>query len=73
MAAESDVIDAPHAYQQRRLRRANRIVKMSRQSTRAAQFENWLLCALRDAMGRLLPRPLLLRMLDATMAPPAAG
>ena len=72
LAMESDVVHALHAYERRRLPRANRVVKMARQSTRAAQLENWLLCAMRDTSGKLLsrlPQPLLLRMFDVTMAP----
>jgi 2-polyprenyl-6-methoxyphenol hydroxylase-like FAD-dependent oxidoreductase len=72
LAMESNVVHALQAYEHRRLPRANRVVKMARQSTRAAQLENWLLCAIRDASGKLLsrlPQPLLLRMFDVTMAP----
>jgi 2-polyprenyl-6-methoxyphenol hydroxylase-like FAD-dependent oxidoreductase len=69
LATESDVVGALQAYQRRRVARANSLVKMSRQATRAAQFENGILCSLRDATGRLLPRALLLRILDRTMAP----
>jgi len=54
-------------YERRRLRRANRVVTMSRQASRAVQIENRLLCVVRDGLASLLPRSLLLKMLDATL------
>ena len=71
LATEPDVRAALQAYQRRRLTRANSVVRMSRQATRASQLENGLLCWLRDVSGGLLPRSLMLRLLDSTMAPSA--
>ncbi len=73
LAMQSGVAHALHEFEHRRLPRANRVVKMARRSTRAAQLENGLLCAMRDASGKLLsrlPQALLLRMFDVTMPPP---
>ena len=64
----SELTEAFELYEQRRLRRANLAVRMSRQSSRSVQIRNPLLCALRDGFARLLPRAVLLRMLDATLA-----
>jgi 2-polyprenyl-6-methoxyphenol hydroxylase-like FAD-dependent oxidoreductase len=69
LADQSDIPMALMAYQRRRLARANRIVGVSRQATRATQLENGTLCALRDGLARYMPRWLLFRMMDATMAP----
>jgi 2-polyprenyl-6-methoxyphenol hydroxylase-like FAD-dependent oxidoreductase len=55
-------------YEQQRLRRANRVVTMSRQATRGVQIDNPLLCILRDAFARALPQRVILRTLDATLA-----
>lgn len=55
-------------YERQRLRRANRVVAMSRQATRGVQIENPLLGILRDAFVRALPQRLVLRTLDATLA-----
>jgi 2-polyprenyl-6-methoxyphenol hydroxylase-like FAD-dependent oxidoreductase len=70
---ESDLSEALGLYERRRLRRANRVVTMSRQATRTVQIENPLLCSVRDTAARLLPRSLLFRMLDTTLAPQPAG
>ena len=62
-------------YERRRLKRANRVVAMSRQGTRATQFENPVLCALRDSVAGLVAGRLFLRTMDAVLAespPPAA-
>lgn len=64
----SDLTEAFELYERRRLRRANRAVRMSRQASRGVQIENPLLTAIRDGLPRLLPRGLLLGMLDATLA-----
>jgi 2-polyprenyl-6-methoxyphenol hydroxylase-like FAD-dependent oxidoreductase len=64
----SDVNAGFELYERRRLRRANRVVRMSRQGTRSVQIDSPLLCFIRDGIGRLLPRRMLLRMLDATLA-----
>jgi 2-polyprenyl-6-methoxyphenol hydroxylase-like FAD-dependent oxidoreductase len=73
LAMQSSVAHALREYEHQRLPRANRVVKVARRSTRAAQLDNGLLCAMRDASGKLLsrlPEALLLRMFDATMPPP---
>jgi len=62
-----DLTEAFDLYERRRLRRANRVVTMSRQASRAVQIENRLLCVVRDGLASLLPRRLLLKMLDATL------
>lgn len=70
LARESDVTKALQLYERRRLRRANGSVVMSRRAARAVQISNPLLCAIRDGLARLLPRRVMLRMLDATLAAP---
>jgi 2-polyprenyl-6-methoxyphenol hydroxylase-like FAD-dependent oxidoreductase len=69
LAGQSDIPSALMAYQQRRLRRANRIVRLSHQATRGTQIENVVLSALRDSFARHMPRGLMLRMMDATISP----
>lgn len=64
----TDLTAAFELYERSRLRRANRVVTMSRRGSRSSQIENPLLTLLRDGLGRLLPRSVLLRMLDATLA-----
>jgi hypothetical protein len=54
-------------YEQRRVRRANREVTMSRQATRGVQIENPLLCSLRDGFMRLMPTRLIEKMQDASL------
>ena len=68
----SSLAEAFQLYERRRLRRANREVAMSRQATRGVQIDNPLLCALRDGFMSLLPRRLILRIQDATLAPDAS-
>jgi 2-polyprenyl-6-methoxyphenol hydroxylase-like FAD-dependent oxidoreductase len=63
-----DLTEAFKLYERRRLRRANRVVAAARQATRGVQIDNPLLCTLRDTFASLLPRWLVLRMLDATLA-----
>jgi 2-polyprenyl-6-methoxyphenol hydroxylase-like FAD-dependent oxidoreductase len=63
-----DVAAALELYERRRVRRANRVVTMSRQGSRSVQIENPLLCALRDGLGRLVPSAMLLRLMDSTLA-----
>ncbi len=46
---------------------------MSRQATRGVQIDNALLCILRDGLMSLLPRQLILRIQDATLAPDASA
>jgi 2-polyprenyl-6-methoxyphenol hydroxylase-like FAD-dependent oxidoreductase len=69
----SNLAEAFHLYERLRLRRANREVKMSRQGTRGVQLDNPLLCALRDGLMSLMPRPLIARIQDATLAADRAG
>ena len=64
----SNLTEAFELYERRRLPRANREVKMSRQGTRGVQLDNPLLCALRDGLMSLMPRPLIARIQDTTMA-----
>jgi 2-polyprenyl-6-methoxyphenol hydroxylase-like FAD-dependent oxidoreductase len=68
----SSSAEAFELYERRRLRRANREVVMSRQATRGVQIDNSLLCALRDGFMSVLPRRLILRIQDATLAPDAS-
>lgn len=65
----SNLSEAFGLYERRRLRRANRLVSMSRQSTRAVQIENPLLCTLRDQLGYLLGERIFFRVLDSILAP----
>jgi 2-polyprenyl-6-methoxyphenol hydroxylase-like FAD-dependent oxidoreductase len=69
----SDLSEALRLYERLRLRRANRVVTMSRQATRGVQIENPLLSIVRDTAARLLPSSLMLRMLDTTLAPQPAA
>jgi 2-polyprenyl-6-methoxyphenol hydroxylase-like FAD-dependent oxidoreductase len=69
----SDFTHAFELYEGRRLRRANRVVRMSRQASRGVQIDNPLLCAVRDGFARLLPHMVMLRMLDATLAAQPSG
>jgi 2-polyprenyl-6-methoxyphenol hydroxylase-like FAD-dependent oxidoreductase len=68
LASSADPAAAFELYERRRLRRANRIVGAARQATRGVQIENPVLCALRDTFARLLPRSIVLRMMDASLA-----
>jgi 2-polyprenyl-6-methoxyphenol hydroxylase-like FAD-dependent oxidoreductase len=69
----SSVAEAFQQYERQRLRRANREVAMSRQATRGVQIDNALLCILRDGLMSLMPRQLILRIQDATLAPDASA
>jgi 2-polyprenyl-6-methoxyphenol hydroxylase-like FAD-dependent oxidoreductase len=69
----SSLAEAFQLYERRRLRRANREVAMSRQATRGVQIDNPLLCVVRDGFMRLLPRRLISRIQDATLAPDASA
>lgn len=64
----SAVGEAMAAYERARVRRANRVVTLSRQASRSIQSDNPLLCRVRDLAVRLLPPSALLRALDATLA-----
>jgi 2-polyprenyl-6-methoxyphenol hydroxylase-like FAD-dependent oxidoreductase len=63
----SNLTEAFRLYEDRRLRRANRLVAMARQATRASQIDNRVLCALRDGAGKLVPPWLVRRMMDSTL------
>ena len=69
----SSLAEAFQLYERRRLRRANREVAMSRQATRGVQIDNPLLCTLRDSFMSLMPRRLILRIQDATLASEASA
>jgi 2-polyprenyl-6-methoxyphenol hydroxylase-like FAD-dependent oxidoreductase len=69
----SDLTEAFELYERRRLRRANRVVAISRQASRSVQIDNPLLCVLRDGFAKLLPRLVLMRMLDPTLAAQPGG
>jgi len=69
----SDLTEAFELCERRRLRRANRVVAMSRQASRVVQIDNPLLCRVRDGFASLLPPRVLLRMLDATLAAQPSG
>jgi 2-polyprenyl-6-methoxyphenol hydroxylase-like FAD-dependent oxidoreductase len=73
LKSASDLTEAFDLYERRRLRRANRVVAMSRQASRGVQIDNPLLCRVRDGLASLLPRRVLLRMLDATLAAQPSG
>lgn len=68
-AQNPDIAEAFNIYEQRRRRRANRLVAMSRQGTRAVQIENAMLCALRDYLGYQLGQRLFLNTLDSILTP----
>jgi 2-polyprenyl-6-methoxyphenol hydroxylase-like FAD-dependent oxidoreductase len=67
-ANAATVADAFKFYERRRLVRANRVVKASRQATRGVQIDAPILCAMRDTAARFLPRALMLKMLDRTLS-----
>ena len=71
----SNLNEAFGLYESRRLRRANRVVAMARQGTRATQLENPLLCALRDSLAGMVAGRLFLKTLDGILAasPQEAG
>jgi 2-polyprenyl-6-methoxyphenol hydroxylase-like FAD-dependent oxidoreductase len=50
-----DVVTALHMYQERRIKRANKVVIRSRQIGVMGQWENPLACTMRDALMRLIP------------------
>lgn len=64
-----DLTQAFALYERRRLRKANRLVSMSRQATRAVQLENSLLCALRDGFGGVVAELIFPRTLQWMLAP----
>jgi 2-polyprenyl-6-methoxyphenol hydroxylase-like FAD-dependent oxidoreductase len=73
LKGEFDLAEGFDLYERRRLRRANRVAAMSRQATRGVQIDNPLLCLLRDGFASILPRRVVLRMLDATLAAQPSG
>jgi 2-polyprenyl-6-methoxyphenol hydroxylase-like FAD-dependent oxidoreductase len=68
LGSTSSLAEAFQMYERRRMRRANRVVTMSRQATRAVQIESPALCALRDGLIGVLPRWLIVKMQDATLS-----
>jgi 2-polyprenyl-6-methoxyphenol hydroxylase-like FAD-dependent oxidoreductase len=64
----SSVAEAFELYERRRVQRANREVTMSRQATRGVQLDNPVLCAIRDRFMSLMPRRMIMRIQDATLA-----
>ncbi|GAC1508644.1 MAG: hypothetical protein NVS1B3_10070 [Candidatus Dormibacteraceae bacterium] len=68
VGATSNLTKAFELYERRRLRRANKVVTMSRQAARGVQIDNPVLCALRDRFVSLLPRRLIVMAQDATLA-----
>lgn len=69
LARAPDLRAAFDLYERRRLRRANRVVTLSRQASRSVQIEGALLSTVREGFGRLLPRWMLFKLLDQTLAP----
>ncbi len=63
-----DLVSAFDLYERLRLRRANRVVAMSRQATRAVQLENRFLCAVRDVVGSFVAERIFLRTLDGILS-----
>jgi len=72
-AHAANVADAFKFYERQRLGRANRVVKASRQATRGVQIDAPILCAIRDTAARILPRTLMLSMLDKALSAVPAG
>jgi 2-polyprenyl-6-methoxyphenol hydroxylase-like FAD-dependent oxidoreductase len=68
LGSTSSLAEAFQMYERRRMRRANRVVTMSRQATRGVQIESPALCALRDGLIGVLPRWLIVKMQDATLS-----
>jgi 2-polyprenyl-6-methoxyphenol hydroxylase-like FAD-dependent oxidoreductase len=64
-----DLVSAFALYERRRMRRANRVVALSHQATRAVQLENPFLCALRDVVGSFVARRIFLRALHGILSP----
>ena len=74
VAQTPNLAEAFRLYERRRLRRANREVAMSRRAARGVQIDNPLLCAIRDGFMSLLPRRLVVRIQDESLAAdPARG
>jgi 2-polyprenyl-6-methoxyphenol hydroxylase-like FAD-dependent oxidoreductase len=64
----SDPARAFEIYEKRRIHRANRAVAMSRQASRGVHIENPVLCAIRDGLARMVPKAVVVRMLDPVLA-----
>jgi 2-polyprenyl-6-methoxyphenol hydroxylase-like FAD-dependent oxidoreductase len=65
--------EAFQLYERLRLRRANREVAMSRRATRGVQIDNPVLCAIRDGFMSLMPRRVIVRIQDASLAADPTG
>lgn len=63
LATEKDEISALHAYEMRRVKRANTIAWAAGAIGRAVQIENTLLAKMRNIMLKKVPSPLLLQQL----------
>ena len=72
MGGGRDVREAFKEYERLRLGPANRMVFLSRQTSRLVQSENRWLYGFRVAGIRLMPKSVMMRTLDATLAEPAA-
>ena len=59
-------------YERKRLRLANRVVRLSRQASRSVQAESPLVRALRDTLVSVMPKRLILTALDVNFGRPAA-
>jgi 2-polyprenyl-6-methoxyphenol hydroxylase-like FAD-dependent oxidoreductase len=64
----SDVSTAFKTYEGLRMKRAYSAVMLSRQATRGVQLENRLACAIRDRLPGLIPRSVMLKLLDRTLS-----
>jgi 2-polyprenyl-6-methoxyphenol hydroxylase-like FAD-dependent oxidoreductase len=58
---------ALRAYEQRRIKRANAIIKRSWELGRVAQWENPVACTVRNAMLKRVPSSLLLKQLEGVL------
>jgi 2-polyprenyl-6-methoxyphenol hydroxylase-like FAD-dependent oxidoreductase len=64
----SDFSTAFKTYEGLRMKRAYSAVTLSRQATRGVQLENRLACAIRDRLPGLVPRSVMLKLLDRTLS-----
>jgi 2-polyprenyl-6-methoxyphenol hydroxylase-like FAD-dependent oxidoreductase len=64
----SNLAAAFTTYEGLRMKRAYSAVTLSRQATRGVQLENRLACAIRDRLPGLIPRSVMLRLLDRTLS-----
>jgi 2-polyprenyl-6-methoxyphenol hydroxylase-like FAD-dependent oxidoreductase len=65
---EANVEEALRGYEERRAGRVEGVARRSRLLSKAAQLENPLLCALRNAAAGAMPLRLQLRQLDPILA-----